>query len=130
LRYQGSADLSSTQDEVYALLTDRLNGQTIMADNIVVLFAPHAFYHKSSDTEVFTIDMDGQGPAYVFRNGKAYDAVWQRTEKFKPLSILNPDGSPFPLKPGVTFFQVLHTTSQVNKNGNYWTFIFERPLEE
>ncbi len=128
IRYQGNTDLSSEEGETYKLLTDRLTGQPIMADNIIVLFAPHAFFHKSSDTEVFTIDMNGEGPAYVFNNGKVQEAVWKRTEKYKPLSILTPDGNPFPLRPGVSFFQVIHTTSQIEKNDNYWTFIFERPF--
>jgi hypothetical protein len=128
IRYQGNTDLSSEEGETYQLLTDRLTGKTIMADNVIILFAPHAFFHKSSDTEVFTVDMNGEGPAYVFNNGKVQEAVWKRTEKYKPLSILNLDGTPFPLRPGVTFFQVIHSTSQLEKNDNFWTFIFERPI--
>ena len=129
LRYQGSVDLVNGQEEVYTLLTDALTNQPIAADNVIILFVPHEFYYKSSDTEMFKINMVDSGKAYVFRNGKGEEAVWQRTAENKPLSILLTDGSPYPLKPGVTFFQVIHTTSQFIQNGQTWTYIFERPEE-
>lgn len=129
-RYQGSVDLLNGQEEVYTPLTDQLNDQAIAADNVVVLFVPHEFYLQSSDTEIFEINLVDRGDAYIFRNGKAYQATWERREVNKPLYLLSPDGSNFPMKPGVTFFQILHTTSQTIKDDQAWTFIFERPEEE
>ena len=127
LRFQGDVNLIGDQKAIYKQLTDRLNGKPIVADNIVMIFAPHKFFLKSSDTEIFEIDLIDSGDAYVFRNGKAYKAKWERTAKYLPLSIQYPNGSPFPLKPGITFFQVLHTTSEIIDSGLVWTFNFRRP---
>ena len=129
IRYQGSVDLIGEQEEVFEILYDRLTEEPITVDNVVVLFASHKFFHHSSDTEVFSIDLTGRGEAYIFRNGKAYEAIWERRETYKPLSLLNPDGTPFPLKPGVTFFQIVHTTSTITKEDHDWTFTFVRPDE-
>ncbi len=128
-RYQGDVNLLDGQEEVYKQLTDRLNGNPIIADNIVTIFVPHRFFLKSSDTEIFEIDLVGSGDATVFRNGKVYEAQWERTDKNLPLAIQKPNGAPFPLKPGITFFQVLHTTSETVDNGKVWTFYFRRPKE-
>ncbi len=129
VRYQGRVDLIGEQEEVYSILYDQLTEQPLTVDNVVVLFAPHQFFHHSSDTEVFSIDLTGRGAAYIFRNGKAYEAIWERRDTYKPLSLLKPDGTPFPLKPGVTFFQIVHTTSTITKEDHIWTFTFVRPDE-
>ncbi len=127
LRYQGNVDLLEDNKPEYILLTDANNDNPIAADNIVILFVPHEFIHKSGISEVFDIKLEGRGDAYVFRNGSAFEAVWERKETNKPLSILLPNGSPFPLKPGVTFFQVLHTTSEIIREDPFWIFNFIRP---
>lgn len=126
LRYQGNVD-NLGNNANYELLTDSLTGFPIAADNIVVLFVPHEFYFKSSDTEIFDIKLDGQGDAYVFRDGKGNQAKWERTANDKPLTILSAGGGSFPLKPGVTFFQVIHTDSILNQDNSNWVFDFVRP---
>jgi hypothetical protein len=131
-RYQGNQDQTNGQGAEYILLTDANNDQPIAADNVVILMVPHGFRYKSSTdmSEVFDINLVDFGEAFVFRNGRVFEARWERQDTNKPISILNPDGSYFPLRPGVTFFQVLHTTSQVSQEGDAWTFTFERPEEE
>ncbi len=126
LRYQGNAD-DLGNNASYELLTDSLTGLPIAADNIVVLFVPHAFYFKSSDTEIFDIKLDGQGKAYVFRDGKGNQAKWERTANDKPLTILDTGSGLFPLKPGVTFFQIIHTDSIFTQDNSTWFFDFVRP---
>jgi hypothetical protein len=127
LRYQGNIDLLDGNKPEYILLTDANNDKPVMADNIVILNVPHEFIHKSGISEVFDIKLKGHGEAYVFRNGSAFEATWERKEINKPLSILQKNGSPFPLKPGVTFFQVFHTTSELIQEDPFWTFNFIRP---
>lgn len=126
LRYQGNED-NLGDNASYELLTDSLTDFSIAADNIVVLFVPHEYFHKSSDTEVFDIKLDGQGDAYVFRDGKANQAKWERTAIDKPLTILDTGSGLFPLKPGVTFFQIIHTDSNLNQDNSTWVFDFVRP---
>jgi hypothetical protein len=115
LRYQGSVDTVVDHAYVapqYKLLTDSLTGLPIAADNVVVIFVPHEFFYLSSDTEIFDIKLEGQGLAYVFRDGKGNLATWVRVAENKPISILNANGTDyFPLRPGVTFFQVIPHSS-------------------
>jgi hypothetical protein len=126
LRYQGSAD-NLNNDPQYELLTDSLTGFPIAADNVVILFVPHEFFYKSSDTEIFDIKLVDRGDAYVFRDGKANPAIWVRSAENLPLSIQDTGGGYFPLKPGVTFFQILHTDSITIQDDSTWTFDFVRP---
>ena len=126
LRYQGSADNLHNNPQ-YDLLIDNLNGQPVAADNVIVLFVPHEFFYKSDTSEIFDIKLTDQGDAYVFRDGKANPAVWVRTDENKPLTIQDTAGNLFPLKPGVTFFQVLTTDSTYTEDNSIWTFDFVRP---
>jgi hypothetical protein len=131
-RYQGNADNLSNNPS-YELLTDRLTNQAISADNVIVLFVPHEFYYRSSDTEIFDIKLINQGDAYIFRDGKGNPAKWSRTDLHKPLTLFDTSGNLFPLKPGITFFQIIHTDSTISQDNSIWTFDFIRPtptLEE
>ena len=129
-RYQGNVDLYEDVEPEYILLTDAAhNDQPITADNVIILFVPHDFLYKSGRSEVFDIQLEGMGKAYIFRNGSAFEAKWERKERDKPLYILRKNGSNFPLKPGTTFFQVVTTRSEMKFEGNEWTFKFIRPLD-
>jgi len=129
-RYQGNVDLYEDVEPEYILLTDAAhNNQPITADNVIILFVPHEFIYKSGRSEVFDIKLAGKGKAYIFRNGSAFEAKWERKERDKPLYILRINGSNFPLKPGTTFFQVVTTTSEMKLEGNEWTFKFIRPID-
>jgi len=128
-RYQGNVDLVGDAEPAYILLTDSNDGAPIVADNVVILYVPHKFLHKKGRSEVFDIQLVDQGKAWIFRNGSAFEAIWERREVNKPLYLLTPQGAPFPLKPGVTFFQVMHTESEFYIQGEEeWTFKFIRPF--
>jgi hypothetical protein len=129
-RYQGNVDLDGMVEPEYILLTDANDNQPIAADNVVVLYVPHIFLYKSGISEVFDIQLVDRGKAWIFRNGGAFEAIWERREVNKPLYLLTPQGAPFPLHPGVTFFQVLSTESEFFIQGEEeWTFKFIRPPE-
>lgn len=128
-RYQGNVDLDGVVEPNYILLTDANDDSPITADNVVILFVPHKFLFKSGRSEVFDIQLVDQGEAWIFRNGSAFEAVWERREINKPLYLLTPQGAPFPLKPGVTFFQVISTESEFYVQGEEeWTYKFIRPF--
>jgi len=126
LRFQGN----SYETKAYLKLIDPVNDQPIGADNVVYLLVPHTFYFKSDETEIFDIDLLGGGDAYVFRDGRAYQARWQRTAKDKPISIQNIAGAAFPLKPGTIFFEIINTTSEITQNDDTWIFDFIRPEDD
>jgi Protein of unknown function (DUF3048) N-terminal domain/Protein of unknown function (DUF3048) C-terminal domain len=139
LRFSDKQNDLNRNNEVYEQLTDRLTGQPIAADNVVTLCAPHQYYVKTAESEVIDIIMDnrvasytgcdgqtykgGSGPAYVARDGKIYKVTWQRSSKSSVLTLVNPDGSPFPFKPGQTWFEVIGASSTVGPNiGGLWHF--------
>ncbi|MBC8505065.1 MAG: DUF3048 domain-containing protein [Anaerolineales bacterium] len=127
VRYQGSVDNYDGVSGKYELHTDAHTGQPITASNLVILMVTHDFYHKSSDTEVFSIDLTGSGDAFVFRDNKLYRARWHRYDENKPIAMLSSDGRSFPMKPGVTFFQVINRTSEVIQLDQTFIFDFARP---
>ncbi|MBC8330521.1 MAG: DUF3048 domain-containing protein [Anaerolineae bacterium] len=128
VRYQGNTDNVDGNSAQYELHMDALTGQPLTASNVIILMVTHEFFHKSSDTEVFTMDLTGTGTAYVFRDNQAFEARWQRFAENQPLAILDTNGHPFPLKPGTTFFQVINTTSEVGQyDSETWYFDFARP---
>ena len=129
VRYQDTQDASIPANERYKLLTDRLTGLPITADNLVILFVPHSYYLKSSDTEIFQMDLTNSGEAYFFREGYAYRAKWVRTAEDRLLSIELPTGKPAPFKLGNSWFIVINDKSTITKNNDIWRFEFVLPDE-
>ena len=138
LRFSDKENDVNRNNEVYAQLTDRLTGKPIAAQNVVTLCVPHQYYVKRSDSEVLDIIMDpgsasykgcdgqtykgGTGAAYVARDGQMYQVTWQRAKKDSVLTLVNPDGSLFPYKPGQTWFEVIGASSDVASKDGAWRF--------
>ncbi|RPJ42553.1 MAG: DUF3048 domain-containing protein, partial [Chloroflexi bacterium] len=132
LRFSDKQNDLSRTNAVYDQLTDRLTGKPIAAENVVTLCAPHQYFIKTAESEVIDIIMDsrvasytgrdgetykgGTGPAYIARDGKVYKVTWQREKKDSVLTLLNPDGSLFPFKPGQTWYEVIGASSAVGPN--------------
>lgn len=119
-------DLRQGLDEFYAPLTDRLTGAPITADNVVVLFVSHRYF--SRQPEIIDIVLSGPDAAYLFRDGQMFRLQWYRNALDQLFILVGPDGKPFPLKPGNTWFEVVGTTSQLTSgNGGSWRFTFQIP---
>ncbi len=118
-------DTTGGQNEVYAQLTDALTGQPIATDNLIVILTPHQYY--SLTPEIVDIALEGRGTAYAFRDGQVYQLSWQRPAKDAVLTLTNPDGSPFPFKPGTTWFEVMGTSSIIEQNTGSWRFRLRFP---
>jgi hypothetical protein len=100
----------------------------VKADNVVVLFIQHRFANKfDEEDEVFHIDMYGSGKVYVFRNGFAVEATWNRHQLDQPILLTSAQGAPIYLKPGVTFYQVVGETSESWREGIDWHFVWHNP---
>jgi Protein of unknown function (DUF3048) N-terminal domain/Protein of unknown function (DUF3048) C-terminal domain len=128
LRYEETDDTRDNKPEVYAPLTDYVNGQKVGADNVIVLFVPYVFANENEqDDEVYHINLIDSGNAFVFRNGVAIPARWFRTDINQPLLLTNLDGSPISMKPGQTFFEVIGETSTFSQDGADWHFEFQKP---
>lgn len=96
------------QGEEYVQSTDRLTGENLAFDNVVVLYVLHEYYAD----EVWDIQLLGSGTAYLFRDGQMFEATWQRN----PESVisLTSGGSPLPFKPGTTWFEVIGQGSELD----------------
>lgn len=108
LRYQDRADATT-----FELITDRITGEPLTFENVVILFANH---------EVVTptiIDINllymKKMPALLFRDGQMYEIFWTtksesyevETGKLRPIRFIDANGDAFPLKPGQTWVQVV-----------------------
>lgn len=126
LRFQDNV-YDTGQGESYAPLTDRLNDQQIGADNVVVLLIRHEYFQQPPN-EIVDILLSGQGKAYAFRNGQVYEVNWNRPGLNTPLFLTYPDGTAFPFKPGTTWFQVVGTSSTIEKpSDGVWRYTFKIP---
>ncbi len=127
-RYQEANDMVNKKTEAYAALTDAQTGLPVTADNVVVLFVPHTFANQfNAEDQVYNIDLLDFGNAYVFRDGKAIPAYWNRTDENEPLLLTTLTGNPIYLRPGRTFYQVMGTKSTYAQDGADWHFVFQTP---
>ena len=97
-RWQDDADGSTFIEQ-----TDRLNGEPLTYENVIVLFADHEVQNK------YLIDIDlmyvKRGMALLFRDGKMQEIYWttkseeyeQTTGKLRPIRFVDVDGNPIAL---------------------------------
>jgi len=121
---QGSMDLTL---EIYAPHYDALTNERLSAANVVFLVVDHKFYAYTEGTEIVGIDLNGRGKAYVFRDGFYYPAEWVRPGDGGVLQLYTPEGEPFPLKPGQTWFEVVSQYTELDQSGQTWKFHFQTP---
>lgn len=126
MRFQDTQDVSSRSERSYAPLIDRLTNQVITADNVIILFVPHIFHTKTTTTEIVQIDLIGLGPAYLFRDGSVYPVSWVRPTE-GVLHIINSNGEKVPLRPGITYYQVVGESSTYEQDREAWQFVFAIP---
>lgn len=126
LRFQDDS-FDEGEGETFAPLIDRNNDEQIATDNVVVVFMEHSFFRKPPG-EIIEILVSGSGPAYAFRNGKAYEVRWNIPAPDSLLYLTFTDGTPFPYKPGNTWYQVIGNTSKFgNPEQDSWRFDFLIP---
>ena len=114
--------------EVYEQLFDDYTKEPVTAENVVVLFVPYIFTNENqAEDEVYNPSLIDFGNAYVFRDGIAIPARWNRTAIDQPILLTNLDGTPIYLRPGQTFYQVMGVTSSQIQNGSEWRFEFATP---
>jgi hypothetical protein len=123
-RYQDVID-ADPDNEKFEPMTDRLTGELVTADNVIVLLTRHDYYLRTP--EMIEIPFDGYGKAYLFREGYVYLVNWARLANNELINLTYDNGSRFPLKPGNVWFDVIGATSQVVKESPDWRFQFFIP---
>jgi len=131
-RFSDAADATSfAQGETYAPHIDNLTGAQLTADNVIELIVPHIFHNEFDRADqVFDITLTGSGDAYVFRDGRMVKATWVRDQTDQPIQIKDSDGRLVPMKPGVTYYQVINPESTIRQTGDNMDFFFFTPLRK
>lgn len=128
LRFQETRSARDPAGPAYAPLMDALTGAQVFADNVVVIYVPYTFENENQrEDEVYHIDLFGSGPAYLFRDGVAMSARWERDPLDQPLRITDPAGNELALRPGVTYYEVLGVSSTLSRADATWNFAFVTP---
>jgi LysM repeat protein len=99
-------------------LVDAGDGQQISAANVIVYFAEHQetdIVEDSNGATAIRIQMNGTGPAWFFRDGKLNRGYWQSDGTHTPYFALE-DGTPYPLKPGNTWVEVVPSYFSIGIN--------------
>ncbi len=92
--------------------TDALTGEQITTANIIIVYANHV------DTDIledlvggghYSIEIQiwGQGPVQIVRDGHVYNGSWIRQAREDLLSFVDETGQPLPLKPGNSWYQLV-----------------------
>jgi len=82
---------------------DRADGKIIAVSNVVIHFAKHEntdMIEDSAGSHGIRIYLDGEGEAWIFRDGHMYRAIWRHGDRFQMTEYLDMNGQPFPFKPG------------------------------
>ncbi|MEI2420554.1 DUF3048 C-terminal domain-containing protein, partial [Arthrospira platensis SPKY2] len=53
------------------------------------------------------IQIWGEGPVSIFRDGRRIEGRWQRLDPSHMLTFYDLEGNPLPLAPGPSFFQLV-----------------------
>jgi hypothetical protein len=85
---------------------DAATNEQIAATNLIVL---RTSYVDAPDDKTLFLSLNGTGEATLFIGGKRLEATWESDGKTPP-RFRDPTGTPIPLTPGQTWFQVLDPT--------------------
>lgn len=77
-----------------------VDDERLAADTVIVAEVP------TTDRERLPIDPVGEGEATVFRDGQAFEARWRKPSPGQHMEILDPDGEPFAMRPGVSWLEL------------------------
>ena len=123
LRFQDTREDNSGQGEGYDPMIDGGTDQQIAADNVVVLYLPHQSANITGNKKAIDILFSGSGEAYAFRDGQAFPVIWNRPTRDSVPFLTFEDGTPYPYKPGTTWYQVIGISSTLaNPETGIWRF--------
>ena len=122
-------------NETFEVMTDRLNGETLTFENVIVLLVQHN--SQNSANTIIDLDMSfKQGKAFIFRNGTVNETLWstvageyeQETGLLRPVRFTDLEGNPFPLAPGQTWVNLLNAFDSVEQvEPGVWWADFDAP---
>ena len=123
--------------EEFTPQTDRLTGQQLLYDNVIVIYLEHIAY---AETKIdINLEVGNMGAATLFRDGQIYHIYWntvaqayeQETLRLRPIRFTDASGNLIPLKPGHTWVHVFTTASVIyekSPGSGIWTAEFHAPI--
>ncbi|HLF24723.1 MAG TPA: DUF3048 domain-containing protein [Anaerolineae bacterium] len=106
--------------------TDALNGQQLSAANVVIVYVNHVQdvrYREDVSPGSYSIQIqiwnDPSNPelpggrALILRDGQVFEGKWSRPGRFAMLAFIDAAGDPIPLKPGITWVQLVRLDANV-----------------
>ncbi|HLY25605.1 MAG TPA: DUF3048 C-terminal domain-containing protein, partial [Aggregatilineales bacterium] len=96
---------------------DANTGKQLTADNVLIMEAPHKvrpdIYESESGSPTIEVQIWGQGPAWLFRDGQWYQGLWiHRSREHGALMFTTQNGlASIPLKPGNSWVEVVRQLS-------------------
>ncbi|HZU86371.1 MAG TPA: DUF3048 domain-containing protein [Anaerolineaceae bacterium] len=124
-RYMRFVDTKEDMDRAsaeYTAMLDRVTGEQIGIENVVVIVVSYDLVPSSDNREIFSMTLLGEGPAYIMRDGQGYEVRWKRAKDSNVLTLIDADGNPFAYKPGTTWYEVVGVYSFFTKEANIWHF--------
>jgi hypothetical protein len=110
-------DITTDGRDEFIMATDRLTGEPLSKENVIVIFAEHDYQAPT----LININLTNRPPtrALLFRDGKMYKIFWttkfgdyeKETGRMRPMRFVDADGNPFSLKPGQTWVNVVSLAS-------------------
>jgi len=92
--------------------TDALTGEQISSANVIIVYANHVETDILEDLVggghySIQIQIWGDGPVQIVRDGQVYHGRWNRQGRADMLSFVDDAGNPLPLKPGNSWVQIV-----------------------
>jgi hypothetical protein len=96
---------------------DKADGQQLTATNVVILGANHVqtlipeqgakLTQGPCSNASIEIQLWGEGPAKILRDGQVYEGKWVRPDRHAPFRFVDAKGQDIPLKPGNSWWQIV-----------------------
>ncbi len=89
---------------------DANTGAQITMANVIVVYANHVttlIQEDSGGSKSIEIQVWGEGPVRVFRDGREYGGKWRRNAELGNFEFVDPSGKRIPLKPGNSWIQMV-----------------------
>lgn len=88
---------------------DKLTGKQITAANVLVVYVNHVktlIQEDAGGSRSIQVQLWGDGPAKVFRDGKMIEGFWRRAGNAVGFSLVDKSGNVIPFRPGATWIQL------------------------
>lgn len=124
-KYLREQDQSDGKDSFVPAI-DKLTTEQLALDNVVLMAVEHIYLNPTK------IEMNlayvAKEPAIFFRDGQAYRVYWSTLAPLGPVKFYYLDGTPFPYKPGNTWFEIISSLDEVGqKEDGSWMVQFFNP---